>query len=451
MNRWHREHPWAIPGRWLYYGFLLIPLLRGRRLWYTAGIILLFCVLWWRRTYRLSPRQLEVSRGLFWRRTTYIPLGWITTLTVERPLWLRLTGAARVSADTDAGHHRMADARLTVGRRVARLFLPDNRDGVCHPIPARRLWLLAVLSSDSLGSILLLAAVIRRGGTLLGRGLEQRLWQNLESAAAALALIPRTAALLTLLLFLGWLIGTGRHLLRHTPFVLCRQQDMLTIYTGWLTRRIHGCAIGAVNYTDHRQTLTAYLLGRTTVYLNCTGYGKDKNTLAVLLPPCRPGRADRDMAALLPDMSPVPLTLRPGRSAGWRYLRAPLLLLGILSPTAWLLCRGFPHWQDLITYLAVMSAAPCLWWLVIRWMDRRQAGIGYTNGRFTLVYSRRLTLHRVTVPEQKIALVQVRQTPWQQRRGRCDLLLFTNHEFRRPHRVRHLSPQELKNLHSLFG
>ncbi len=450
MKRWRHEHPWAIPGRWIYYAFIFIPFLPGRWTWYAAGWLALVCLSWWRRTYQLTHHRLTVARGLIWRRTTHIPLDLVTTLTVERPLWMRLTGAARVAADTDAGHHKMADIRLTIGRRMAGLFLPDSHNGTHHVIPAKRLWLLAVLSSDSLGGILLLAALIRRGSTLLGRGLEQRVWQNLESAAEALALIPRTAALLTLLLVLGWLVGTTRHLLQHIPFALCRRTDTLTIYSGWLTRRIHCCAIGAVNYTDHRRTLTAYLLGLTSVYLNCTGYGKDKNTLAVLIPPCRPARAEREMAALLPDMAPVPLTLRPCRGAGWRYLRLPLLFLGILPLMAGLLCQAFPHWQDLITHLTVMSAAPCLWWLAIRWMDRRQAGIGYADGRYTLAYSRRLTLHRVTVPILKVALTQVRQTPWQRYRGRCDLLVFTNHEFRRPHRLRHLSLEELKHISPLF-
>lgn len=450
MKGWRREHPWGILGRWLYYGPVVIPFLPGPWQWYAIGWLILLLLSWWRRSYRLTHHRLTVVRGILWRRTTHIPLALVTTLTVERPLWMRLTGAARVAADTDAGHHKMVDVRLTVQRRMAHLFLPDSHNGTHHAIPTRRLWLLAVLSSDSLGGILLSAALIRRGSILLGQGLEQRVWQNLESAAAALALIPRTAALLTLLLLLGWLVGTARHLLRHIPFALCRQTDTLTIYSGWLTQRIHCCAIGAINYTDHRRTLTAHLFGLTTVYLNCTGYGKEKNTLAVLLPPCHPIKAQQEMESLLPDAAPIPLRVSPCRGAGWRYLRSPLLLLFFLSPVTGGLCRFFPHWQDFITHLAVMTAAPCLWWLAIRWMDRRSAGVGYADGRYTLCFSRRLTLHRVTIPAHKVALVQVRQTPWQRYRGRCDLLVFTNHEFRRPHRVRHLSIQELKQISPLF-
>lgn len=443
MKRWHREHLWGIPGRWSYYALFIIPFLPGRWQWYAAGWLLSLSLLWWRRTFRLTRHRLTVKRGLIWQRTTHIPLALLTTLTVERPLWMRLTGAARVAADTDAGNHRMADIRLIVKRRLAGLFLPDNTGSAQYGIPIARLLLLAVLSSDSLGGILLLAALLRRGSILLGQRLEQKVWQNLEYAAEAVAQIPRAAAIITLLLILGWLTGTVRHLLRHIPFALCRQRDTITIYSGWLTRRIHCCAIGAINYSDHRRTLTAHLLGLTTVYLNCTGYGKDKNTLAVLIPPCRPKQAEQEQKKLLADMVPVPLTLRPGHGAGWRYLRLPLLLLFMLPLLTGGLCRLFPHWQDLITHLAVLAATPCLWWLAVRWMDRRQAGIGYADGRYTLCYSRRLTLHQVTIPSHKIALTQVRQTPWQRYRGRCDLLVFTNHEFRRPHRVRHLPIKEV--------
>lgn len=464
MNRPHREHPAVLPLRLsLYLWLFVLPLVRGVHLLGVPGdipawlrshlpdrlmallVLVTAACLWWHRTYTLTHHSLILRRGILLRRTTRIPLSHVTTLIVERPLWLRLTGGARVVADTDAGHHRLADLRLLVRRGQVDVFLPEaNR--VRFRAAGGRLLLLSVLSSDSLGGFLLLAAVLRHGSILLGEGLRHMVLNNLESAAEALALIPKTAAILILSLAAAWLAGTVRLFGRHLPFRVCRTRDTLIVYTGFLTRRIHCCALGAVNYLDRRQTLTAHLLGWHTGYISCTGYGKDRNTRAVLIPPCRPPTLRLEAGLFLPTMAHHTLSIRPARGALWRYWRRPLLLMAALPLGAWGGSVLLPRWQSLITYLAVMAVFPCLWLLAVGWIDRRTAGLGFEHGCFCLAYSRRLTLHRVTIPRHKVAMVLTRQSLWQKRTGVCTVKLYSHHEFRRPHPIRHLPLDEVLNL-----
>ena len=458
-----REHPIAITGHIpYYYLLLLLPLLRGvwyirlpdgfprwvRGAWFDATVLITLLVLsalaWRRRTYDLDVQRLRLCRGLFCHRTTLIPLRWVTTLTVEQPLWMRPFGAVKVTADTDGGYHRRADLRLTVWRRQAHLFLPSAEDGVYLCAKGWRIWLLSLLSSDSLGGLLLVAAALRQSSILLGEGIRRTVMNNLEAAADTLAMIPRTAAILVLILAVGWGTGTVRHLLRHLPFALCRRQDTLTVYMGRITPRIHCCSIGAINYADVRQTLTAHLLKVYTVYISCTGYGKDKNTLAVVIPPCR--RITEEWHLLFPRLHPCAVTLHPARGALLRYLRLPLLLLVLLPLTGREIGRLFPLWQELATYLSLLGTLPCLWLGAVRIAACRVAGVGYAEGQCSLCYPGRLSLHRVTVPREKIAMVHIRQSLWQRHRGTCDLRIYSNHEFRRPHKVRHLKYNDVQQL-----
>lgn len=448
MGKRCREHPASLPPKAPYYLLLLlIPLTRGvtEAVLAAVGLILYWVVRRRRRYYTLTPRSIRLERGILLRQTVCIPLVHITTLTIERPLWMRIVGAARISVDTDGGTRWAADARLTVPNRHGRLFLPDS-NGVLWRPRALRLWLLAVLSSDSFGGVVLLAAILRQSSILLGEGIQKTVLDNLEAAAAMLSAIPRTAALLILVLLCGWLAGALRHLLRHLPFGVCRGTQTVTVYAGWLTRRIHCCGVEAIHYADIRQTLTACLFQRHTVYIGCTGYGKDKNTLAILLPPGTEEQIREETERMLPHLTPIPTVLRPCRGALWRYCRLPLCLLAALP----LLGIGggmlFPLWGDLIRYLALMGAFPCLWLLAVRIIARYRAGVGYADGRYTLCYARRLTLHLVTLPRHRVAALRVRQSLWQKRRGYCDLTLYSYHEARRPHRVRHLSIQDVGTL-----
>lgn len=449
MHKRRREHPASLPAKAPYYLLLLlVPLTRGvTEAVLTAVGLLIYWIL--RRLWRfftITPRGLRLERGLLLRQITHIPLSRITTLTIERPLWLRIVGAARILVDTDGGTRWAADARLTVPNRHARLFLPDSAEGTLWRPRALRLWLLAVLSSDSFGGVLLLVAILRQSSILLGEGIRDTVLDNLEAAAEMLTAIPRTAALLILILISGWLVGAARHLLRHLPFAVHRGEQTLTVYAGWLTRRIHCCALDAIHYTDSRQTLTGYLFRRHTVYISCTGYGKDKNTLAVIIPPGTRIQAQQELADMLPALIPVAVTLRPCRGALWRYIRLPLILLAALPVCGLVAGLLFPLWRELTRYLALMGVFPCLWLLAVGLIDRHRAGIGYADGKYTLCYARHLTLHRVTLPRHKVAAVRIRQSLWQRWRGTCDVTLYSYHESRRPHRVRHLSIQEVATL-----
>ncbi len=460
-----REHPIAIPGHIpYYYLLLLLPLLRGvwyirlpdgfprwlRGTWFDgaviAALLVLSAIAWKRRTYHVDRHRLQLCRGIFWTRTTIVPLRWVTTLTVERPLWLRPFNAIKVSADTDAGSHKLADLQLTVWRKQAGLFLPESEDGIYLTAKTWRIGLLCLLSSDSFGGLLLLTAALRQSSVILGEGVRNAVMDNLEMAADALTIIPRTAALLILILAIGWVIGTTRHLLRHLPFMLCRRKDTLTVYMGSFTKRIHCCSMGAINYIDIRQTLTAHLWRIHTVYINCTGYGKDKNTLAVVIPPCGWQQVTKEWGLLFPHRKPCRVTLRPARGAWKRYLRLPLTLLLLLPLVGQTVGRIFPIWRELAVYLSLLAVLPCLWLGAVRIAAHRVAGMGYEEGQYSLCYAHRLTLHRVTIPREKIAAVCVRQSPGQRRRGACDVCLYSHHEFCRPHKVRHLKYDEVQQL-----
>ena len=188
----------------------------------------------------------------------------------------------------------------------------------------------------------------------------------------------------------------------------------------------------------------AHLLKVYTVYLNCTGYGKDKNTLAVVIPPCR--RIAEEWSLLFPHRRPCTVTLRPAKGVIFRYLRMPLIVLLALPLAGQLVGFLFPLWRELAIYLSLLGVIPCLWWGAVRVAACRRAGIGYGEGQYWLCYPRLLSLHRVTGPKEKVAMIHVRQSLWQRRRGVCNLRIYSNHEFRRPHKVRHLPYKDVQQL-----
>ena len=458
-----RQHPIAIIHYTYRYLFLLlVPLLRGLRyirtpqglyLWLKGTwidvlavlvLVLLPLVAWGRHSYSLTDRGFIIRRGIFLRTTSFIPRHSIATLSVERPFYLRPLRAVRIAIDTDAGSSVRADFSLTVSEKCAREILNERRQGV-HEImhTFRPRWydvaLLSLLMSDSFSGIVLLATTFQQTGRLLGEGFNDRVLGNLETVAGYMTVIPTTAAILALVLIVGWCIAAIRNLLRHLPFCVTRARGTLTIRTGVLVRRDYSCRTDAINFVDYRQSVFSKFLRLHLVFINCIGYGKGKNAMPVLIPASPVKSSEEEVKQLLPEFRRHTVTLKAAPFSVYRYVFYPLWATVLLYPVSHIVQGWLPEWQELIYYLTFMAYIPCLWQMLVKIIDRCTAGIAHADGFYTLRFSRFYTFHTIMVPEDKVVAYDLKQTIFQKIVHNCDVLVYTYNEGRRYHRIRNLS------------
>ncbi len=458
-----RQHPIAVFRYSFRYLFLLsVPLIRGLRYirtpqglyhwiqgaWIDLTAILLLLVLpfllWRGYTYSLTDQGFILRRGILLRLETVIPRQHISTLSVEQPLFLRIIRAARIAVDTDAGNHFRADFTLTVSERHAREILAE-RQGVDEPIVYRyrarpmHIVVLSILVSNSLSGVLILTTAFYQSGRLLGDAYRQQLVGNLENAADYLRIIPRTTAIIILVVLIGWGIAATRNLLRHLPFRVTRYRAVVSVRHGALTRREHLCSVSSVHYLDYRQTILCKILHLRIGFIHCIGYGKGRDSLSLLIPASPVRHTEKQARCLLPEFCPQAVTIRPTTNALLRYIAYPLCGLLLTYPTAYVVAPLLPLWQDILLHLALFAYIPLAWAATVKVVDRFTAGVGYGNGFVTLRYSRWLTFHTVTVRQSDIVAVHFRQSVFQRRRQRGDLIILTYSEEPRRHRIRHLS------------
>lgn len=75
----------------------------------------------------------------------------------------------------------------------------------------------------------------------------------------------------------------------------------------------------------------------------------------------------------------------------------------------WLLGQLWKEWQPLTGWLTLAALLPSIWFLIVRVLDWQSSGIGYTNGDFTLRYSKRFYLHTVVIPGASVVGVTFRR------------------------------------------
>lgn len=459
-----------------YLFLLLIPVIRGgyylltskqdfydwlSGTWADILVVLLIIGISWLRwrfqLYTFDEWGLHIQQGFLIRRETRIPASAISTMSVEASFYLRPLKAVHLSADTDAGFFRRADCRLTLAAEDARRIIGSRIDDT---LPAGRVYrprwtdiaFLSIIVSDTLTGVIFLATFINKAGDILGEEFRRRIIDGLEGIASLLTVfIPKTAAVLALILLGGWLAGFIRNFFHYIDFTARREKETITVRSGWLTKREVSCRVDAVNYLDYRQSIITRLLRLYMVFIHCVGYGKGSNELSVLIPAADSRDCKRTLKTLLPEFIGRPPQIRPPRGSVIRYCMLPfwgcVLIPAAAAGTAWFL----PSWKQLIFFLGLMLTLPWIWWFLLRIIDRFTAGIAVSSRQMTLRYSWGYTFHTVIIPLERINYVRVRYSIFQKWSGNCDVLVYTYGEMGHCHKVENLSLEEVKGLLKILG
>jgi uncharacterized membrane protein YdbT with pleckstrin-like domain len=464
-----RLHPLQVlrfSGKYLF--LLLLPALRGlltvrnadmllywaKGAWFDLCIVITVIVLFRLsgkyNTIQCDRQRLIVQTGIFFRRKAMVPLTHITTLWVESPFYLRPFNAKRVCIDTAGGKRPQVDLNLILYPKEADKLLSYRTGTEDTPRRYRTKWqyllFLSVYVSGTLTGILFFATALHQLGKLLGEQIQNLVVSGVNTLAEQLWFVPHTAAIAAIIVLLGWGLSFVRNLLHFSGFSVTRYHRSLCISAGLLNRREYTCHIRDINFLNLRQTLLGKLLQLYMVYIHCIGYGKRKRDQAVLLPGVGPGETRRIIKDLLWEFPIQDNILHPAPFSLWRYLRWPLLTLLGVAPAVTLSIWFIPEQADLLRFLGLVLVLPIVWWGILQGLGRYDAGVAVDKRSLTLRYPRLFVLHTVVIPCQKISCLRIRQSVWQQKRNRCDLIVYTCNERRTRHCVKNLTFTDLKTL-----
>lgn len=421
---------------------------------FLAGVMGYTLLRWNALRYALDGEVLRMQEGIWFRKTTAIPADRISVVASVRPFLLRPFGVCLIEADTPAGSRRRADFRLYLSAADTRALVHTHSDGDID-LPEQQQYrprnasvlLLSLFTSNSLMGLILLAAALQNLGDIVGEDLSHRLMTRLGALGEVLAFgVPPAAAMLALMAGLGWAAGFVSEFLRNKNFLTIRTGRVLEVHRGLLTRRSSLVQVERIRFVQLRETAAARLLGLGAVYLHAVGVTRQRENLLPVIPVVRARHLPELLQGLLPEFQPGPVTVRPAAGSLLRYIGPALAAMAGAVAGGWLLGQGWSEWKPLTLWLTLAALMPASWFFLVQVLDLHSAGIGYTNGDFTLKYSKRFYLHTVVIPGHNVVGLTLRQSLFQKRRGTCDLLLDSYSQGRRRHRVRNLDRKAVEQL-----
>ncbi len=470
-----RPHPLNIlENTTKYFYLLLLPLLRGLLFsrngfydwlsgaWFDLLIIsaiLLFAVLRWAFTrYACDRNGIYINRGVLATQKSYLPYRRLTMVYTEYPFYFRPFRVMRLKADTDGGYVHSTDFSVTVGKKEAlRIF--DLSQGVIRPAEGIKKvyhprWfyvaILSLITSNTLSGVIFASAFISQSGSILGKEFEERLMDQLTNLARILAFgLPPAAAFVAYVILGGWLISFLMNVLRHIRFHVTRQDNCLEIRTGVITPRSYSIQASHINLIEIRQSLTTKLLGFYTAFIHCSGYGKQKNELSVLIPAADKHEARRNLGILLPEIPLVKRKFRPKLRTLSRFLIPPLTIILCVFALFGLLYLFFPQLRSLTLFIGMMAEIPGVWWLFVKIASYLHTGIGKENGVYTFYYTYAYAFFTTSMPEEKIARIHCRQSAFQKMAHCCDVIILSYSEGKKRLVVPNINVDEVNKIFNM--
>ncbi len=454
MSQIYRQHPLSIVHAFWKYIFLLIfPLLRSLVLvrqsfvYWLSGVwfdlLFLFAIVlfgffqWYFTTFKIQEKGLYFRKGIFFHSEQYIPYANLSSVGIDKPFYLRPFRIVRLKLETDAGKKNSPDAKMLLHRDVAEeivslatIYLTDTGTVTKSYKPrAGYIAILSLITSNTLTGVLFASTFITQTGKILGQSAEDQLVYYMTRIAQIVAYkLPPAAAILACVILGGWIIGFLINLINHLNFYTARKGGCLYARAGILVQREYHMAVDEINCLTLRQSFLTKILGFYSAMISCTGYGKDKNELAALLPAVDSQGLRQSLHLILPEIQPTARQYKPPTRTITRFLIPPCTTLLCTLAGFLLLHHFFPEFHELILYLGIMVHIPIFWWLFVKIVAFFHVGIGIRGDVYTFRSTFAYAIYTTVVHKNKIARVEVRQSLFQKMANCSDVIIYTYNE-----------------------
>ena len=287
---------------------------------------------------------------------------------------------------------------------------------------------------------------------MLGKEFEDRVIQGITGVAKQLAVgVPPIAALIGILLAGGWFIAFVLNLIRYYNFYVARQNKKISIRSGLFHKKRYSLDVDRLNLIESKQTLTTKWVGANSIFAHCSGYGKAKNELAVLLPAVSKKRLNKSVSEIVPEYQFSKRQINPHIEMLSRFLVPPITILLVLLALIWVGCSFLPSFQGVILFFGLMLEVLPLWWLAVKITSYYHTGVGVDpiHQTYTLRFTYAYGFYSVVVPKKSIVSVVLRQSMFQRLSRCCDLIVYTYSEGKKRHVVPNLPIKEAHTLMEL--
>ncbi len=422
--------------------------------------IFAFAVLRWIFVYfEMEEDGIVAHTGLFGMFKTKVYFNEVTTFSQTQGYLHKAVNACTLYIETNAD---------SIPKNIKLVLTEKNVDEVYKAVTAkskhlpkfsispRKTYLLvfSFLFSSTLSGTLLFATFIYEVYKLFGRNFEENIFRHLNGEITRIddkylkltSTIPRAILILGGLVLGGWVISFIANLMRHWSFKATRCGSKYIIQSGVMSRRKHVINRAKINFFDIQQSLLMKIFKISSVTMYCTGYGKQRREISALIPITTEHEMSNSLRLLYPEMPKPSAEVTTGIKELFMFTKVPLFC-SFIPPIAGQIAKHFLSvWHTEINYFMVILTIPFVWFLIVRITATFTTSIGFKNDFCTLSYCTIYKFHRIIIPQENISKVVVSRNIFQRRNGRCNVIIYSNSESTKFHKVKYLDYEMVRDI-----
>jgi putative membrane protein len=417
---------------------------------------LVYAFLQYRTTfYEFTDSGIHIKSGVIFRSDYFIEYALVCTAAVNEEFLLRPFGAAILSIESEAksafNKRRAADITLIIHsceavRFIGKLRTPhkSKRARLRFGAPRSSLILFSFLFSNALASGIYLAVLFYQSFNILGNTLENYFIDTFDAVERFMNDfvngIPSVAVVAVIIIVCGFGFSFASNLLRYMNFRVSRKGKIVTVGSGYFSKRLIFINTDFVNYADFKQNLIMKLIGVYSLHVGIIGYGKRRGEIPVFIPLTERNELGAAIKMFLPDFAgeraeAAEFTV-PQEKSFVLYMWLPVLLFAVFAIAFFVLINIFPKFSKLILFVFLMAEIPSAAFVAACLTEFKSSGVSEKNGFFEIKYRRFWSFHYVITNRSKIVKINHYTSPYYRRNNIMNTYIMTRGERGMTHRLR---------------
>ncbi len=426
----------------------------GINAFYVMAILFYYLSTYGNLKYYVDERSIYIREGVFIHRMYRIPKKKICTIVFYRDIISSLFGAEKISIDTPSGSYKKFDMESYFSRRNARKIrekLCEQETGqTFHRSRTAGILMMSAFWSNPVTGLIFIIPVINGVGKLLGKeAANEMVRQSIHSQWFYYArFISPAVATLTAIILLSWSISMLLCFLRYVRLCTYRLQEYLVIVRGLISHHMTYIRLNSLSSVNIDQSLLMRLLRVKSCSVSAVGSGKLKGDRGMIIAADKTDKVHRTMTELTGMDYHADKILRVAKKSVFAYIYLPLL--GLTLPTALFFLRYLlPKLWATITFMAYLVLLVVIWWLLFRIFCYKESHIGYNAQSLIVCCFHRLVLKKYYIPVDNIQKIEISQSFFQKRSGKCNVKVYLYFEKRAVCRIKQLPLPQLLRLLAL--
>lgn len=380
----------------------------------------------------LTEKEIRLEKGLLIKRLCSVKFSDVLRFSSRRTLLMRVFRAREITLYTLGGSVRFF---LKKDEPLFENHCPNSFKPHFLKPRFREIAFGAFIDTRALGGIFLFAAVLRKLSIIFGGVYLDRVIDALNGATRELErllrflkiAVPRAAVTLAVFALGAWIFAYLRKLIRLSRFRVSISSDRVYVQSGLITLYEHKLVR---NTAELRDSLVSLAARRAPLYLS-----------GVMIMPCVKSSSKSGVLRRLFGELNTRDILKSSKRAFFGHIAAPLTRCGIFAALfipAYVFDRSVRLLRTLLWCGAAVNLYAAALYLLYMYRSEIRAG-----EVISVTTRRGLRLVTAAFPRDFIKLISVKQSPFQKRRGLCNIKLSLIEKRRLTVRQLSFSPTEL--------